>query len=214
FVRPNNAINTDVIIENGLLTFGKINRYIERSTTEVIFHNVSTKRQKVVIDLPKMTPGLNWQVPKSVHIEPNERKVIPFNLKVNELFLQEGIHEGWVHVQIENEEIPLPYIFINKTDTYKKVAGFSIRVNPVERDVYTYELYAAEKAKSVHVHLFDPETLLFVDSLLEIKEVEPGMHEGEIKQSTVKEKGMFYGLIIVELGTGEIVNYESLIYLP
>lgn len=214
FIRPNKAIHADVIIENGLLTFGKTDTYIERTTTDVTFHNTSNKQQEITIKTPKKKAGLNWHLPNNFSIEPGEHVTIPFTLQVNELFLQEGIHDGWINVRANNDRIQLPYLFVNRTDTYKKIAGFSMRINPLEQDDFIYELYATERAKFVQVQLYEPDTLLYVDTLLQLKNISPGLHEGKIKQTKVTERGLFYGLIIVQLANGEIVNYESPIHLP
>lgn len=213
-VRPNEALNAKVLVENSLLTFGKIDKYIERSTAKVTFHNVSNESQKIKFDIPKQTPGLSWQVPKSFSIKPNEKRTVPFTLKVNDLFLQEGIHDNWITARIGKKEIQLPYVFIDQTDTYKKIDGFSLRLNLFNQDQYTYELYIAENAKSIDIQLYDPETLLYIDTLLKLQNVTTGMKKGEINQTKIKEKGMFYGIFIVQLETGEIVNYHSPVHIP
>lgn len=212
-IRPNDAIHSDIIVENGLLTFGKTSNYLERTTVEVTIHNLSEKRQEILIHIPKKVAGLSWQLPSSLTIEPNEQKTMPFTLQVNELFLKEKMYEGWIQATVGKKEFLLPYLFINRTDTYKKVAGLSLQLDPLDENEYTYELHVAEQAKLIQVQLFNPETLIFVDTLLQLNNVSPGMHKGHIKGSNIKEKGMFYGLIIVQLQSGKIVNYELPIYI-
>lgn len=213
-VQPSAALAADVLVENGLLTFGRINNYIARTTSEITIHNLSKEPQEVKFDLPKKTVGLHWQVPKTFTLKPEERKRVPLTLTVNDLFLQTGLYDNWITVHIGQERVQLPYVFVDREDTYKKVDGFSIHLHPLNNKYYTYELYAMEEAKSLEVHLYDPESLIYVDTLVERKNLSAGMHEGKIKRSDIKEKGMFYSLLIVQLANGEIVNYERPIYLP
>src|SRR5699024_5227284 len=136
--RPNEAVHTEVIIENGLLTFGKTNDYLTRTTVDVTFHNISENRQEVTVTMPPKKPGLIWQLPDRFNIEPKGEKTVPFTLEVNELFLKEGMYDGWIQMRIDELEIPLSYIFVNRTDTYKKVAGLSLQLHPLDQQEYTY----------------------------------------------------------------------------
>lgn len=213
-VQPNDALHADVLIENGLLSFGKITEAMERVTNKVTFHNVSEKRQAVKLNFPRKKAGFSWEVPRRFTLEPNERKEIPFTLKVDALFLDRGIHDGWLTVETNKTNVQLPYLFVHKTDSYKKVDGFSLQVDPFDEKHYTYELLTTEKVKWLEVQLFDPETLLFKNTLLNIKEIDPGMHKGKIKRKDVKNKGMFMAIIIAQLETGEIVNDDTFIHIP
>jgi len=213
-VRPNASINTPYIIENSLLSFGKITENIERNEAELTFHNLSDQPQKISIDLPKKIPGLSWQIPQSFIVEANEEKRVTLTLKTENPFLDEGVYDGWLKVHINNDLVSLPYILINKTDSYKKMTGFTVDINPFKKEVYSYELYATEKAKSVEVHLYDPETLLYVETLLELTDINLGLHKGEINKKDIQARGLFYGLLAAQLETGEFVNYEVPIYLP
>lgn len=213
-VRPNASINTPYIIENSLLSFGKITENIERNEAKLTFHNLSKAPQRISFAMPQKTPGLSWQLPQSFIVQTNEQKTVTLTLKTENLFLDEGVYHGWLKVHIDNEVVSLPYILMNKSDSYKKMSGFTVDVNPLNKNVYTYELYATERAKSVAVHLYDPETLLYVDTLVELTKINPGLHKGEMNKKTIKARGLFYGLLVAQLETGEFVNYEVPIYLP
>lgn len=208
------AINTNIIIENGLLTFGKMLNYIEEVSQEITFYNVSNKEQKVSFKSEEPKKGLHFQLPQSFTLQPNEQKTVSIELKVNRLFLNTGMVEGWIRVDAGGNEIFLPYIFINETDTYKKVTGFSIRLHPLREDEYTFELYAIENAKSITIQLFEPESLMYVGDLIKLENVTEGIYKETIDRERIEFRGSFYGLIVAELENGNIVQYEIPIYLP
>ncbi len=213
-IRLDKALEADVLIENGLLTFGKISDYIEEVSQDVIFHNVSKENKKISFRHEESKNGLYFTLPQTFTLKPGEKKTVPVTLKTNRLFLQTGMQEGWLSVEVDHDEVLLPYILINVTDSYKKVTGFSLRLHPLKEDVYTYELYAIEDAKSIVVQLFEPDTLVYVGDLLRLENVEKGIHEDELQRNDIESRGSFYGLIIAELDNGEIVQYEAPIYLP
>lgn len=212
-VQPREAIEAKVLIEGGLLTFGKTDQYIVGKEANVTFHNVSEQEQTITIEAPKKKRGLSWKLPPSFTIKPGEQKTVTIELKIKELFLQKGIHEGWITSRIGKETYQLPYLFINESDTYKKVDGFSLQLHPLEEEQYTYELYANEYAQIVELRLYDPDTLLYVDTILQLKNVSVGRHTGNIHKSNLQVQGNFYGIMTVQLKTGEILNYDLPIYI-
>src|SRR5690606_3937294 len=211
-IRLDKALEADVLIENGLLTFGKISDYIEEVSQDVIFHNVSKENKKISFRHEESKNGLYFTLPQTFTLKPGVKKTVTVTLKTNRRFLQTVMQEGWLSVEVYHDEELLPYILINVTDSYKKVTGFSLRLHPLKEDVYTYELYAIEDAKSIVVQLFEPDTLVYVGDLLRLENVEKGIHEDELQRNDIEYRGSFYGLIIAELDNGEIVQYEAPIY--
>lgn len=213
-IQLNKAIETEIIIENGLLTFGQMLDYVEERSQDITFHNVSNRKITINFNSEERKKGLHFTLPKTFTLQPNEKKTVTVRLKVNRLFLNRGMVEGWLQVFANNEEILLPYIFINETDTYKKVTGFSIRIHPLREEEYTYELYVIENAKSISVQLYESDSLLYVGELLKIENVKKGIYKETLEREKIEFKGSYYGLIIAELENDTIVQYEVPIYLP
>lgn len=213
-IQLNKAIETEIIIENGLLTFGQMLDYVEERSQDITFHNVSNRKITINFNSEERKKGLHFTLPKTFTLQPNEKKTVTVRLKVNRLFLNRGMVEGWLQVFANNEEILLPYIFINETDTYKKVTGFSIRIHPLREEEYTYELYVIENAKSISVQLYESDSLLYVGELLKIENVKKGIYKEILEREKIEFKGSYYGLIIAELENDTIVQYEVPIYLP
>src|SRR5699024_5092807 len=137
----------------------------------------------------------------------------PITLKVNSMQLEETMLQGWLHLKTREEAFSLPYIAVQKDADYPRVMGFTFDINVKDQDYYSYELYAAERVKSVELQLYDPDTLTYKGSLGPWKNIDIGMNEGEIKRSDIAQKGYYYGLLIVQDEDGAYFNYETEVYL-
>lgn len=212
-VQLQNAIETNTIIENGLLSFGKIDRHIEEKTVQLRIHNLSQDQQRFHFKIPKKEAGITWFLPKTFTVEPNAKQEISITLKVNSNQIEPGTHQHWLTLENGRESFLLPYLFVNETDSYRKVMGFSFKIKQLDPKTFTYQLYVAEQVRSIHIQLFEPETLLFAGTLLKLKNAAPGLHEGELKRNKVQMYGHFYGIIVVQLENGNYVNYETELHL-
>lgn len=212
-ININKAIQTDVIIKEPLLSFGKMNHAFNTRVIPLSIENVSNEKQQYHFTIPKKEKGLSWHLPQTFTIDAQEEKEIPIELKVNSALLKEGPHQGRIMLQRKGKIIYLPYVFINETADYPKVMGFSFHINRLNKDVYKYQLYVAEPVKFVQIQLFNPNSLIYEGSLVKWTDLEVGMNEGEIKKRDITHTGKFYGLIVVQLENGEIVNYDTEIVL-
>lgn len=207
------AIETDTIIMDPLLSFGKFGHHIDERTINITVENMSDESQNYYFDIPKKEKGLSWHLPKEFTVEAGEKKEIPVQLKVNTLELEKGIYQGWLQLNAETKEFSLPYVFISETAEYPKIMGFTFQLNQLDKDSYKYQMYIPEPVKSVQIQLYDPHSLVFEGTLAKWKDLEVGMNEGEIKRRNIKHRGNFHGIIVVQLENGEFVNYETEIIL-
>lgn len=208
------AIETETIITHPQLAFGKIAHWMETKYIAVEIENISTKDKDYHFDIPKQEKGLSWTLPKSFTLAPGEKKVLQIGLKIGAGQLAEGMHQDWLALKTGDDTFLLPYLFINQTADYPKIMGFSFQVNPFDQDTYAYELFLPENVRQVQVQLYDPDTHLFQGVLYKWKDLKEGMHKGEILRRRIKQRGYFYGLIIVQLENGEIASYQTEIELP
>lgn len=209
-VQVKHAIETETIIYNPLLAFGKVNDHITERTVYVKIENTSKTKQRFTFKQPKKEMGLSWHLPKTFTLQPKEIKELPITLKTNSKLLEKGIYEDELILITNNAtEYTLPYMFINETADYPHVMGFTFQLKLTDEKKYYYELYVAEQAKSIHVQLYDPETLISEGELLHLTDPDVGLNKGEIANKKIKKKGHFYGLIIVQLNDGTYVNYET-----
>lgn len=207
------AINTDIIIHNIPLTFGFVHGHIADQKQTIQIENLSQEEREFRFVPPHAKKGLSWNLPQKVTIGPDDKKEVPIELKSNSILLEEGIYEDWLLIESEEEEFSLPYIIINETSNYPKVMGFTFQMNQFDDDMYQYQLYVPEQVTSIQIKMYDPDSLLYKGTLMELSDLEVGMNEGEIDRSEIKHQGEFYGIIAVELENGEIAHYDTRIYL-
>lgn len=208
------AIETETIIHNPLLSFGKVNDHITERMIDITIENLSDITHRYTFDYPKKRKGVSWHLPQTFTIKPNTKKQLPITLKTDSLLLDEGIYEDHLVLKRDDQAFfELPYMFINETANYPYVMGFSFQLKTTDDTNYSYELYVAEKVKSVQVQLYDPQTLIYEGELIHITDLNIGMNEGEIARKNVQQKGHFYGLLIVQLEDGTYVNYDTNIFI-
>lgn len=202
------AINASIVIENGLLSFGKIDQLQERLETTITIHNHSNETKQFYFKQPHYVSGLTFELPKAFYVNANDKKTIPIKLKVNRHLMKNDVEDGWISLHSGNEKFLLPYILLKDSSNFVKVSGFQFQINPLKSSTYEYEIYVTEKVKSLEVQLFDPQTLLYETTLLRLEKLDAGFHKGELPAKRVKGKGFYYGIIVVQLEDGQIETYE------
>lgn len=212
-VQLSNAIHTEFIIHDAALSFGKVNRYLKNPKREMTIENMSDEEKQFRFSIPHNDKGLTWNLPQTITVPPNEKQQIPIELQTNSLLLDEGIFQGWLEMEQNQQKLQLPYVLMNETSNYKKVMGFTFEMNPLDEEKYDYQLYAPEKVESIQVKLFHPESLLYKGKLMELNDVEIGMNEGEMKVGDIDFEGEYYALIVVELKNGDIAHYDTMLLI-
>ena len=207
------AIATSTIIDNPLLSFGKITKHVDERTITMTIENVSKEPQTFYFDIPKKEKGISWHLPKTFTIEGMSKKEVPITLKVNTLQLEKRKYEDWLTLHNEQESFALPYLFISETSDYPRIMGFSFQISRADKNKYKYQFYAAEQIKSLEIKLYEPTSLVYEGTLLQLENLDVGMNEGEIRRDSIKLRGNFYGMIIVQLENGELLTYHTEIAL-
>src|SRR5699024_7311518 len=62
-IQVSDAIETQTIIDNPLLSFGKVHEHVNERTIELTIENKSQSTQKYSFDIPKKKQGLTWLLP-------------------------------------------------------------------------------------------------------------------------------------------------------
>lgn len=207
-IKPDRAVSTPVIIYNQGLAFGKTSDYIERKTVEITIENTTDQPQRIEFDLPKIQPGLRWNIPASFILEKKEKKQIPIELTITTSLLKEGLHQGWLSMHQGDNTYRLPYLFINQTADYPKAMGLDFSLKPFSNDEYAYQLYLSEQVKYVQVELYNPDTLVHERTLLRVDEPVVGMNEGTLNKSDLGKPGLYKLLLTLQLADGTYENYE------
>lgn len=212
-VEINQALQTNTIIDNPLLAFGKIDEVRERKVKHIKVKNNSNNKQTYFFTIPKKQAGMSWHLPTSFSLEKQEEVTIPIELNITPSIMQNGIHQGWLTLNEKENQYYLPYSFINNEADYPKVMGFEFSLEPYTHNMYEYHLYITEEIKNVTVNLYNLDTLMFEAPLLDLDEVEVGVNEGFIKKATLNKQGHYFAIVTVQLEDGTYQSYQTDLYL-
>jgi minor extracellular serine protease Vpr len=212
-IRPEQAIETTTIIHNPQLNFGKVDAYREELRFDLKIENMSEEKQSYTFEIPKKQNGVYWDLPQSFTIDAKEKKTIPIELDVTTARIDEGVHQGWLTLSKDDQNYQLPYIFVNQHADQPKTAGFEFSLKGFSEDEYQYNIYITEPARRLEVNLYNPETLLFDRELLEAKDLEAGLHKGELSKKEVGQSGYYLAIVTVYLEDGTYESNQSILYL-
>ncbi len=205
-IQVEQAINPDVLIYGSRLTFGKFTEDTEEKKMDIVIENRTNKEKKFTFDYPKHIQGYQWEIPQTFYIGPKEKKAITVKLKVDSGKLAKGVHQGWLTLYNDNNPTFLPYLFVNQTADYPKIAGFELAIEPFDQETYQYNMYLPDGADNMSIELYDPDTLQYVKTIEEQEDIQPGMFSGKIKQRKMEE-GQY--LVFVKIVNGE--NYDAFV---
>lgn len=212
-IRVKEAMHTDTIISNPLLSFGKVSSYRETKTINLTIENTTNKIQHYHFNMPKQQKGIIWKLPQSFTLAGKERKTLPIELSVTTQAMATELHQGWLTLNQADQIFNLPYLFMNHTADYPKTMGFEFSLKPLSQDMFHYRLYLAEDAKSVEVNLYDPDTLVYHRRLLQLTDIQIGMNEGDMNKTEAGGAGHYLALITIQLMDGKYETYEAEIWI-
>lgn len=212
-IRPEKAINAKTIINDPLLSFGKIDSYKEDKTIKITVENTTNQAQVYSFEVPEKETGVTWKLPKTFTVEKKEKVTLPIEINITAAQLKEGIHQGWLTLHQDNNEFHLPYLFVNKTADNPKAMGFEFSLKPFSNETYLYKLYVTDPAERVDVDLYDPDTLMYKRTLLTMENVKIGMNEEEIKKAELGPSGYYNAQITIYLKDDSYEHYETELYI-
>ncbi|MBB6453954.1 minor extracellular serine protease Vpr [Salirhabdus euzebyi] len=205
-IQTEKSINPEILIYESRLTFGKINEGVKEKKVDIVVENRSEETKKFRFDYPHHESGVVWDIPQTFYVKPKEKKHITVGLRVNSRKLEKGLHQGWLTLYNGNDEVYLPYLFVNETADYPKIDGVELTLSPFEQDKFKYSMYLPDGAEQLTIDLYEPESLRYVKTIVEDEEVKPGMHEGIINRGEFVENSY---LVFVKIRNGK--TYDSFV---
>lgn len=205
----NEALQTNILIDEPLLSFGKVAKFKEKRTKQLTIENLSGEVRKIHFHQPKWQKGITWELPQTKEIGPKQKVTLPLHLHITKSFISEDIFQDWLVMTINREEFHLPFVFINEQEDYEKVMGLSVYPKPFVNETYEYQFYATEPFLSLEVELFQPITLLHEMTLFHQADVEKGLNKGEVQVDLSNIKGEYIAMITIVTEEGEVRNYET-----
>ncbi|MFA1822701.1 S8 family serine peptidase [Virgibacillus oceani] len=212
-INPEAAINTNTIIYDPLLSFGKIEEQTETLSIELTIENTTEEEKTYHFSYPHKQQGITWEIPQQFTLEANEKRNIPVSIKITASQLNEGVHQGWLTLKQAEESYYLPYLFVNQEADNPKVMGFEFALKPFSEKTFSYKLYITDPAKRVRVDLYDPDTLMFERNLLDIEGVQVGNNDGQLEKSEIGDPGQYAAIITVSLEDGTYESYQMELYI-
>jgi len=205
------AINTETIIDNTLISIGKTDERLNRKKAEITIENTTDVEQSYTFKQPKIMRGIQWELPLTFTVKPKAKKNLTIKLIINDQLSEESMIQGQLKLQQDNNAYFLPYFIVTKDVENPIIAGFSLHPDEWNDEIYKYELYMTEPAKYVQIQLYDPETMVNEGLLWEPSNVAVGLNKGEILREDIKQRGKFNAIIVAELENGDIVNEQMIV---
>lgn len=207
-IQPKAAIQTDTILHEPLLSFGKVEDNQEKKKVDLVVENTSNRAQEYYFTIPKQQQGLKWHMPQEFTVKAHGKKSVPITLNVNSSWIDKGIHQGYLELTSENATYQLPYLFLNETGDFQKAMGLEFSLKPFSDDTYMYRLYVTDEVEHVKVDLYDPDTLIHQKTLFQIDDPVVGMNEGFLDEKDVNVSGKYKVLVTLKLSEG---GYDSFV---
>lgn len=198
------AVEASVLAYPASIAFGTINPTSGsvQKTIRLTIANKSNQHEKISFQSPTYQHGIQWQLPISFYLPPNEKKQIPISIQVDSKTIAKGIQYGNVLLEANRDVITIPYLFIVGDANHPRVMGFSFEKKEGTQDTYHYELYLPEGADEIGIALFDPITLKYIGTLERDYNVKRGLIEIEKKRNEFPFPNGTYHVIIYAIQNG------------
>ncbi|WP_078378615.1 S8 family serine peptidase [Sutcliffiella halmapala] len=198
-IQLENAVKTNSLVYPGTLNFGMLEKKDPRTQKEieVVVENVSGKEVKYKFKTPKANKGIQWKVPISFTLSPNEKKKTTITLDINPKIQKPGMHEGNITVEADNQELRLPFLYIIEEPDYPRIMGFQFGYGDREGE-YQYEVYLPEGAEELGIALYEADSLHFIQYLDWERDVPRGLFKKKIEADKLKVKGLVKAVVFAK----------------
>jgi minor extracellular serine protease Vpr len=193
------AIKTETIVKPGSLQFGKFQLAdnMHRHSARLEVKNTSTHPKRYSFSMPKRETGIEWEMPFSFSVEPNETKMVEIAMTASPEFLKKKIQDGSLVLDDGKNKIRIPYLYVLEEPDYPRVMGFDFA--PADNaGAYRYEVYLPGGADVFGIALFDPDQYRFVCFLDWGRGIKKGMMTKEIRIENLPEEGVYLAKVFAK----------------
>ncbi|NKE04596.1 S8 family serine peptidase [Mesobacillus selenatarsenatis] len=186
------AINTETLVSPGSLQFGKFQLAdsMHEHSAKLTVRNTGSTARTYSFSIPKKEQGIDWELPMSFTLRPNEAKDVELAMIASPSLLKDKIHDGTLSIDDGKNKIRIPYLYVVEEPDYPRVMGFDFA--PADNgEAYRYEVYLPGGAEEFGIALFDPDQYRFVGFLDWGRKLEKGMVGKEIPMEKLPEEGMY-----------------------
>lgn len=198
-IQTESAIKTESLVLPASLQFGKFqladNRHRHSAKLEV--KNISNKSKSYSFSIPQKHIGIEWELPLSFRLEPNETKEVEIAMKVSPEYLKKKIHDGNLLLDDGKNKIAIPYLYVLEEPDYPRVMGFGFAPADTGK-AYRYEVYLPGGADEFGIALFDPDQFRFIGYLDWGRDLKKGMAEKEIPLESLPDEGVYLAKVFAK----------------
>ncbi|MBT2683220.1 S8 family serine peptidase [Bacillus sp. ISL-37] len=193
------AINTESLVIPGSLQFGKFQLAdnMHRHSAKLTVKNTGSATKTYSFSIPKKEQGIEWELPMSFSLKPNETKNLELAMKATPDLIKDKIHDGSLVMDDGKNKIRIPYLYVLEEPDYPRVMGFDFA--PADNGkAYRYEVYLPGGADEFGIALFDPDQYRFVGFLDWGRKLEKGMVGKEIPLEKLPEEGLYLAKVFAK----------------
>jgi minor extracellular serine protease Vpr len=207
------AINTETLVSPGSLQFGKFQLAdsMHEHSAKLTVKNTGSSTKTYSFSIPKKERGIDWELPISFTLKPNEAKDVELVMTASPSLLKDKIHDGALIINDGKNKISIPYLYVVEEPDYPRVMGFDFA--PADNgEAYRYEVYLPGGAEEFGIALFDPDQYRFVGFLDWGRKLEKGMVEKEIPLESLPEDGMYLAKVFARK-QGKESTIDTMIFI-
>ena len=198
FIDIEESFDPTLLIEPGSLAFGRVDQPLLNKKEELKLTNPTNESQTVHLEVPVRENGSRWDIPTTVHLEPNETKEVEIGLHLTKSFLKPGVHQGFIKLRNQDHDFHVPYLYMIGTSDYEKVSGLELSSKWADARRYTYRFHLTESVDKITVDLYRAGTMLSHGRLFELDDPQPGMVQGEFKVNMNHLEGAYIAVFTLE----------------
>lgn len=193
------AVNVDTFFYPSSLTLGLFdqkegeNKHIKK----LVIENNNEAPQHYSFDIPKDEKGLNWHLPLSFTLQPNEKKEVEIGLSIDMEELEKGMYDGYLGVREGTKTLYIPYLYMKEEPNYPKVMGFQFGDGDNDES-YRYEMYVPCGGDEMMIALYDYSSLRFKGFLDYSAPAPSGFFQKEIPRNHLPEPGLYHAVISIK----------------
>lgn len=198
-IQTEDAVKTESLVLPGSLQFGKfqLSDNMHRHSAKLEVENTSDISKSYSFAIPKSETGIEWELPLSFTLKPNETRKVELAMMVSPENLKNKIHDGNLILDDGKSKIAIPYLYVLEEPDYPRVMGFDFA--PADTgNAYRYEVYLPGGAEEFGIALFDPDQYRFIGYLDWGRKLKKGMAEKEIPLESLPDEGVYLAKVFAK----------------
>ncbi len=203
-IQPIEAIKAETLVIPSSLQFGKFKLAEQHHQHRALMtiKNISTSKRDYYFTIPKRIHGIDWELPLSFSLKPNEEKQLTVRMTIQPEHFKNKIHDGYLELNEGEHKIRIPYLYVLEEPDYPRVMGFEMGIGD-KVQTYRYEVYLPGGADEFGIALFEPGSHHFVGFLDWERNVGKGTLEKEISEDKLPEAGLYIAKVFAKKGGKE-----------